>query len=87
MWVSLGGGGGGGNSSEAGGGGGKNPESVGGDGKSLLAWLTLACSAKGRWDKLSLPGLGGAGGPAEGSLDGELLLGHGEGGVGVWVVF
>lgn len=58
------------------GGGGKQRVSGGGDGKSPLAWLTFACSAGGRWDKFSFPGLGGAGGP----LPGLLLPGEDGGG-------
>lgn len=40
-------------------------QALGGGGKASggEAWLTLACSAGGRLDRLSLPGLGGAGGP------------------------
>lgn len=32
----------------------------------------------GRLARLSLPGFGGAGGPVEGSLEGEEEVGHGE---------
>lgn len=84
VWASLPGGGGGGKSSEAGGGGGKKAHSGGGEGKSPLdcfAWLTLACSARGRLARLSFPGFGGAGGPFEGSFEGDPLEGgHEEGG-------
>lgn len=41
----------------------------------------MAWSAKGRLDRLSLPGFGGAGGPVEGSLEGDPMeeeVGHGE---------
>lgn len=89
LWASLPGAGGGGKRSEAGGGGGKKPvHSGGGDGKSPLVcftWLTLAWSANGRLDRLSLPGFGGAGGPDEGSLEGDPVEGHGEeGGAFLW---
>lgn len=65
--------------------------SGGGEGKSPLdcfAWLTLAWRASGRLARLSLPGFGGAGGPAEESLEGDPLEeeeGHGEDGeVFIW---
>lgn len=48
--------------------------SGGGEGKSppdCLAWLTLACRARGRWDKFSFPGFGGARGPPGGSFEGD----------------
>lgn len=91
MWVSPPGGGGGGKRSEAVGGGGKKAHSGGGEGKSpphCFAWLTLVWRAKGRLARLSFPGLGGAGGPAKGSLEGDPLEeeeGQGEdGGVLIW---
>lgn len=48
----------------------------GGDGKSAVDWrfgFNLFCKAKGRFARLSFPGLGGARGPVESSLEGELL--------------
>lgn len=62
--------------------------SGGGEGKSpldCLVWLTLACSAKGRLARLSFPGFGGAGGPFEGSFEGDPLeVGHVEGGAALF---
>lgn len=51
------------------GGGGNMSAAFGGGGKPSDAWLTLACSANGSCDRLSFPGLGGAGG-AGGPLPG-----------------
>lgn len=46
----------------------------GGEGKSTVdcrLWPTLFCKANGKLARFSLPGLGGAGGPENRSLDGE----------------